>query len=30
MRKKDPHKREELLPLCFECFCKNGIEATST
>ncbi len=30
MRKKDPHKREELLPLCFDCFCKHGIEGTST
>lgn len=30
MRKKDPNKREELLPMCFECFCKNGIEGTST
>lgn len=30
MRKKDPNKREELLEKCFDCFCKNGIEGTST
>ena len=30
MRKKDPNKREELLSVCFDCFCKYGIEATST
>lgn len=30
MRKKDPNKRTELLEKCFECFCKNGIEGTST
>ena len=28
MRKADPYKRDELLVKCFECFCKNGIEAT--
>lgn len=30
MRKKDPNKRAELLEKCFDCFCKNGIEGTST
>ena len=30
MRKKDPHKREELLVKCFECFCQHGLEGTST
>lgn len=30
MRKADPYKRDELLVKCFECFCKNGIEGTST
>ena len=30
MRKADPYKREELLVKCYECFCKNGIEGTST
>ena len=30
MRKKDPCKREELLEKCFDCFCRHGIEGTST
>lgn len=30
MRKKNPNKRGELLEKCFDCFCKNGLEATST
>ena len=30
MRKKDPNKRSELLIKCFDCFCRNGIEGTST
>ena len=30
MRKKNPHKREELLEKCFDCFCKYGLEGTST
>lgn len=30
MRKKDPYKRTELLELCFDCFCKHGLENTST
>lgn len=30
MRKADPYKRDELLVKCYECFCKNGIEGTST
>ncbi len=24
------HTKEELLEKCFECFCRNGIEGTST
>lgn len=30
MRKKSLSERERLLELCFDCFCKNGIEGTST
>ncbi len=30
MRKKNPNKRDELLVICYDCFCKNGIEGTST
>ena len=30
MRRKNPHKREELLEKCFDCFCKYGLEGTST
>lgn len=30
MRKKSPTERERLLELCFECFCENGLEGTST
>ena len=30
MRRKNPNKREEMLEKCFDCFCRNGIEGTST
>ena len=30
MRRKNPHKREELLEKCFDCFCEYGLEGTST
>lgn len=30
MRKKSLTERERLLELCFECFCENGLEGTST
>lgn len=30
MRKKTTDERDKLLELCFDCFCKNGIEGTSS
>lgn len=30
MRKKTQEGRDELLERCFDCFCKNGLESTST
>ena len=30
MRHSEPEKRKELLLHCFDCFCENGIEGTST
>lgn len=30
MRTKNPNKKDELLEKCFDCFCKHGIEGTTT
>ncbi len=30
MRRKTQEGRDELLERCFDCFCKNGLESTST
>ena len=30
MRTKNLQERERLLELCFDCFCRNGLEGTST